>query len=82
MTFLKSCSAWWPVSSTEFSKPFVKPASAINRACLFPGLLYHKNDHSLHLFFSVGFRVLRAVVALICPTIPRGKQRPGGQVGT
>ena len=60
MTFLKSCSAWWPMSSTEFSKPFVKPASAINRAGLFPGLLYHKNDHSLHLFFSVGFRVLGA----------------------
>ena len=41
VTFLKSSySAWWPVNSNEFAKPFVKPASAIkDRIGFFPGLL-------------------------------------------
>ena len=41
VTFLKSSySAWWAVNSNEFSKPFVKPASAIkDRKGFFPGLL-------------------------------------------
>ena len=64
MTFPKSCSAWWPMSNTEFSKPFVKPASALNRAGLFPGLLYHKNDH---LFFSVGLEYFELLWLSVVP---------------
>ena len=53
----------------------MKPASALNRASLFLGLLYHKNDHSLHLFFSVGFRVLGAsLVAQRLKRLPAMKE--------
>lgn len=62
-------------------QPFVKPASALNKASLFLGLLYHNNDHGLHLVLVLVFEYFE-LLWLSCPTVPQGKQRPGGQVGT
>ena len=63
--FLKSSySTVPPVSSSEFSKPFVKPGSAIkNRVNLLPGLLIIKVMKNP--CFYGGFRALFTVVAYL-----------------